>query len=140
MKLWLYRAAAGCRMDVSFWVPDDFWREWRSAIKTPKPDALTVVETSFDASKYCLGGMFDSTMNYVLRSAVLEVAAGGNARTLYAHAASPTRPCWPSSRHSSNCAATTRCCPVAALTHRCTPTNTSSSGCAATRVSWPGRP
>ena len=45
MKLWLYRGAAGWRMDVAFWVLDDFWREWRSAIKTHKPDALTVAET-----------------------------------------------------------------------------------------------
>ena len=45
VKLWLYRGAAGWRMDVAFWVPDDFWREWRSAIKTHKPDALTVAET-----------------------------------------------------------------------------------------------
>ena len=45
MKLWLYRGAAGWRMDAAFWVPDDFWREWRSAIKTHKPDALTVAET-----------------------------------------------------------------------------------------------
>ena len=72
-------------MDVAPWVPDDFWREWRSAIKTHKPDALTVAETWFDASKYFVGDMFDSTMNYIFRTAVLEYAAGGNARTLYAH-------------------------------------------------------
>jgi glycosidase len=83
MKLWLDRGAAGWRMDVAPWVPDDFWREWRSAIKQYRPDALTVAETWFDASKYFLGDMFDSTMNYIFRNTVLEYAAGGKASELY---------------------------------------------------------
>ena len=57
MKLWLDRGAAGWRMDVAPWVPDDFWREWRTAIKQHRPDALTVAETWFDSSKYFLGDM-----------------------------------------------------------------------------------
>ncbi|RZL40480.1 MAG: glycoside hydrolase family 13 protein [Rubrivivax sp.] len=75
-NLWLDRGAAGWRMDVAPWVPDDFWREWRQAVKAKKPDALTVAETWFDASKYFLGDMFDSTMNYIFRNAVLDYAAG----------------------------------------------------------------
>ena len=83
MKQWLDRGAAGWRMDVAPWMPDDFWREWRTAIKQHKPDALTVAETWFGASKYFLGDMFDSTMNYIFRNSVLEYAAGGKARALY---------------------------------------------------------
>ena len=83
MKLWLNRGAAGWRMDVAPWVSDDFWREWRSAIKAHRPDALTIAETWFDASKFFLGDMFDSTMNYIYRNTVLDYAAGGNARALY---------------------------------------------------------
>jgi glycosidase len=83
MKLWLDRGAAGWRMDVVPWVSDDFWREWRRAIKQHRPDALTVAETWFDASKYFLGDMFDSTMNYIFRNTVLEYAAGGKASELY---------------------------------------------------------
>jgi glycosidase len=82
-KLWLDRGASGWRMDVAPWVPDDFWREWRTAVKAHKPDALTVAETWFDASKYFLGDMFDSTMNYIFRNAVLAYANGGNAVDLY---------------------------------------------------------
>jgi cyclomaltodextrinase / maltogenic alpha-amylase / neopullulanase len=81
-KLWLDRGAAGWRMDVAPWVPDDFWRDWRRAVKAHRPDALTIAETWFDASKYFLGDMFDSTMNYVFRNAVLEYAAGGKASGL----------------------------------------------------------
>ncbi len=83
MKTWLDKGAAGWRMDVAPWVSDDFWREWRSAVKQHRPDALTVAETWFDASKYFLGDMFDSTMNYIFRNTVLEYAAGGKARALY---------------------------------------------------------
>ncbi len=63
MQLWLDRGAAGWRMDVAPWVPDDFWREWRTAVKAHRPDALTVAETWFDASKYLAGDMFVYTMN-----------------------------------------------------------------------------
>jgi len=85
MKLWLDRGASGWRMDVAPWVPDDFWREWRSAIKTHKPDALLIAETWFDASKFFLGDSFDSTMNYIFRDTVLDYAAGGDASKLYAN-------------------------------------------------------
>lgn len=84
-KLWLDRGAAGWRMDVAPWVPDDFWRDWRRAVKAHRPDALTIAETWFDASKYFLGDMFDSTMNYVFRNAVLDYAAGGRAQDLVAN-------------------------------------------------------
>ena len=83
MKQWLDRGAAGWRMDVAPWVPDDFWREWRAAIKQHRPDALTIAETWFDASKFFLGDEFDSTMNYIFRNTVLDYAGGGNAKALY---------------------------------------------------------
>lgn len=82
-RLWLDRGASGWRMDVAPWVPDDFWREWRKVVKAQKPDALTVAETWFDASKYFLGDMFDSTMNYIFRNTVQDYAAGGQAAVLY---------------------------------------------------------
>jgi glycosidase len=84
-QLWLDRGAAGWRMDVAPWVPDDFWREWRQAVKAKKPDALTVAETWFDASKYFLGDMFDSTMNYIFRNAVLDYAAGKSGKAMAAN-------------------------------------------------------
>jgi len=85
MKLWLDRGAAGWRMDVAPWVPDDFWREWRTAIRAHRPDALLVAETWFDASKFFLGDSFDATMNYIFRNAVLDYAAGKDAATAYRH-------------------------------------------------------
>jgi len=84
-RKWLRLGASGWRMDVAPWVPDDFWREWRTAVKQTKPDAVTIAETWFDASKYFLGDTFDSTMNYVLRNAILDFANGNDARTLAAN-------------------------------------------------------
>lgn len=84
-RLWLNRGAAGWRMDVAPWVPDDFWREWRQAVKATRPDALTVAETWFDASKYFLGDTFDSTMNYIFRNAVLDYAAGKSGKRMAAN-------------------------------------------------------
>ena len=81
-RLWLQRGASGWRMDVAPWVPDDFWREWRSAVKQTNPQAITIAETWFDASKHLLGDMFDTAMNYIFRNAVLDYAAGGPADAL----------------------------------------------------------
>lgn len=94
MKQWLDRGAAGWRMDVAPWVPDDFWREWRAAIKRHRPDALTIAETWFDASKFFLGDSFDSTMNYIFRNTVLDYAGGGSAREGY-HNIEFTREAYP---------------------------------------------
>jgi glycosidase len=85
MQHWLDRGASGWRMDVAPWVPDDFWRAWRSALKQHRPDALAVAETQFEASKFFLGDEFDSTMNYIFRNAVEAYANGADARAAYAN-------------------------------------------------------
>lgn len=82
-KMWLDMGLSGWRMDVAPWVSDDFWREWRVAVKTHSPDAVTIAETWFDASKHLLGDQFDSTMNYIFRNATLEFANGGDAGAVY---------------------------------------------------------
>lgn len=84
-RTWLRAGASGWRMDVAPWVPDDFWRGWRAAVKETRPDALTVSETWWDASKFFLGDEFDSTMNYIFRSAVLDYANGGDAALMVAN-------------------------------------------------------
>ncbi len=83
MKQWLNQGASGWRMDVAPWVPDDFWREWRKAVKGHNADALTVAESYFDSSKFFLGDTFDSTMNYIFRNAVMDFANGKSAIDSY---------------------------------------------------------
>ena len=84
-RTWLLLGASGWRMDVAPWVPDDFWREWRTVVKQTRPDALTVSEVWWDASKFFLGDEFDSTMNYIFRNALLDYANGGDARLMAAN-------------------------------------------------------
>jgi glycosidase/predicted alpha/beta superfamily hydrolase len=83
MQLWLGRGLSGWRMDVAPWVPDDFWREWRTAVKAAKPDAVTVAESFFDSSKFFLGDEFDSTMNYIFRNTVVAYANGAKAKDVW---------------------------------------------------------
>jgi len=83
MQHWLARGLSGWRMDVAPWIPDDFWREWRTAVKQAKPDAVTVAESFFDSSKFFLGDEFDSTMNYIFRSTVVAYANGAKASDVY---------------------------------------------------------
>jgi cyclomaltodextrinase len=78
-RTWLQRGVAGWRMDVAPWVEDDFWREWRVAVKETNPEALALAETWFDSSKFFLGDTFDSTMNYIFRDAVFAFARGEDA-------------------------------------------------------------
>jgi glycosidase len=100
-RMWLERGAAGWRMDVAPWVPDDFWREWRTAVRRAKPDALTVAETWFDSSKFFLGDMFDSTMNYIFRNAVQDFAAGGSALDMIGQLEA-MREAYPPPAHNAN--------------------------------------
>ena len=41
-RRWLQAGASGWRMDVGPWVPDDFWREWRSVVKATDPQGQRV--------------------------------------------------------------------------------------------------
>jgi cyclomaltodextrinase / maltogenic alpha-amylase / neopullulanase len=84
-KRWLTAGASGWRMDVTPWVPDDFWRQWRQVVKATDPNAMTIAETWWDSSKYFLGDTFDSTMNYIFRNTVIDYVNGGDAASLYAN-------------------------------------------------------
>jgi cyclomaltodextrinase len=73
-KFWLDQGAAGWRMDVVPWVSDEFWMEWRQSLNETHPEAITFAEVWFDASKYLYGDKFHSTMNYIFRGALLDLA------------------------------------------------------------------
>ena len=70
-------------MDVAPWVPDDFWRGWRQAVKAKDPEAVIIAETWFDSSKYFLGDAFDGTMNYIFRDTALNIASGSDVAGAY---------------------------------------------------------
>lgn len=79
-QFWMKYGIDGWRMDVVPYVPDDFWREWHKTVKSINPDSFTVAEVWWDTSKYYLGDMFDSGMNYVFRQAVFDYVDGKDAR------------------------------------------------------------
>jgi glycosidase len=57
----------GWRMDVARHVEDGFWREFRRAAKTVRPDCFLLSEIWGDTSPWLQGDSFDATMNYLLR-------------------------------------------------------------------------
>jgi glycosidase len=74
---WQERAAVhGWRLDVAPEVPMEFWREFRSWVKTD-PDRWIVGEMWGDASPWLKGDQWDSTMNYQFRNSVLRFVAKG---------------------------------------------------------------
>jgi len=54
----------GWRLDVSWMVPNGFWRDWNALVSAINPSAYTVTEIWKDPTKVTLGGGFDATMNY----------------------------------------------------------------------------
>ncbi|WP_257348867.1 alpha-amylase family glycosyl hydrolase [Pseudalkalibacillus decolorationis] len=82
-KSWLKRGGSGWRLDVANEVDPEFWREFRDEIKNTKTktkdDPLILGEIWDDASKYFLGDLYDSVMNYRFRGAVIDFLKNGDA-------------------------------------------------------------
>ena len=65
----------GWRLDVADQVDHHFWRKFRNAVKTIKPDVLLIGEVWKAASSYLMGDQFDSVMNYLFKFAIDEFIA-----------------------------------------------------------------
>lgn len=75
---WVNKAGiAGWRLDVANEVPIDFWRKFRTHIKSQNPDTWILGENWSDSSQWLQGDQWDSAMNYPFRGAVLEHIAYG---------------------------------------------------------------
>ncbi len=76
---WSARGASGWRLDVAGDVDNgragepgnDFWEGFRRAVRAAGDDVVLIGEEWSDASRWLLGGEWDSAMNYRLRSALL---------------------------------------------------------------------
>lgn len=74
-RYWLREGSNGWRLDVANEVSDETWNNFRSAVKEEGDNAI-IGEIWDDASKYLLGDMYDSVMNYRFRNAVLYFVKG----------------------------------------------------------------
>ncbi len=57
----------GWRLDVASEVNDDFWRQFRKAVRSVKNDCFIIGEVWESGAHWMQGDMFDSTMNYDVR-------------------------------------------------------------------------
>ena len=82
---WLRAGASGWRLDVADELPMEFIRKIRQRIRREKADSALIGEVWEDPSNkvaygetrcYCLGDTLDSTMNYPLRSAIVDFMTG----------------------------------------------------------------
>ncbi len=69
-RKWLRNGSNGWRLDVANEVSDETWQHFRTAVKEESKDNAIVGEIWTDASKYILGDMYDSVMNYRFRGAI----------------------------------------------------------------------
>ncbi len=79
-QYWISKGNNGWRLDVANEVSDETWQHFRESVKSLNSDAVIIGEIWDDASKYLMGDMYDSVMNYVFRNAVTGFAKDGNAQ------------------------------------------------------------
>lgn len=77
-QYWLKKGSNGWRLDCGNEVSDETWQKFRTSVKSLGSDNVIIGEIWDDATKYLLGDMYDSVMNYQFRNAVLSYARGRN--------------------------------------------------------------
>ncbi|WP_026477535.1 glycoside hydrolase family 13 protein [Alkaliphilus transvaalensis] len=64
-RYWIEEADIdGWRLDVSDEIDHEFWRHFRSTVRTVKPDIFIIGEVWHDPSPWLKGDQFDAVMNY----------------------------------------------------------------------------
>lgn len=75
-KYWLEEGADGYRLDVANEMSDETWQYFRDVVKA-SGDNIIIGEIWTDSSRYLLGDMYDSVMNYRYRNAMLSYLRDG---------------------------------------------------------------
>ena len=76
---WISKGMDGWRLDVANEVSDETWQNFRASVKALNSDAVIIGEIWDDATKYLMGDMYDSVMNYLFRNASTGFAKGTGA-------------------------------------------------------------
>ena len=71
-RKWMELGIDGWRLDVPNEISHEFWREWRTLVKSFNPDAYIVGEIWDDGTPWLQGDQFDAVMNYRFRNACLD--------------------------------------------------------------------
>ncbi len=74
-EYWVRFGIDGWRLDVAEEIKADFWREFRTRVRTAAPAAYVVAEIWHHKPEWLQGDMFDAFMNYPLNRALLGFAA-----------------------------------------------------------------
>ena len=75
---WITKGMDGWRLDVANEVSDETWQNFRDSVKALDSEAVIIGEIWDDATKYLMGDMYDSVMNYQFRNAVVNFAKGNS--------------------------------------------------------------
>ncbi|MBR3770381.1 MAG: InlB B-repeat-containing protein [Lachnospiraceae bacterium] len=79
-QYWISEGMDGWRLDVANEVSDETWQRFRESVKAlNNGEAVIIGEIWDDATKYILGDMYDSVMNYMFRNVVTAFAMGTDA-------------------------------------------------------------
>jgi len=80
-RSWLEFGIDGWRLDVPANIDDDdFWREFRHAVKGINPEAYICGEIWWNAQRWLQGDQFDGVMNYLITSPLLSFFGGRTLR------------------------------------------------------------
>ncbi len=83
---WIEFGVDGWRLDVPNEIDDDeFWREFRQAVKAANPQAYICGEIWREAQRWLQGDQFDATMNYTFAWAAMSFCGGSTLRRDYRH-------------------------------------------------------
>lgn len=76
-EYWIKFGIDGWRLDVPAEIDDDeFWREFRTRVRSINPEAYIVGEIWHEAQRWLQGDQFDAVMNYLFTTASLNFFAG----------------------------------------------------------------
>lgn len=76
-RYWIEQGIDGWRLDVPYFINDNFWRGFRGVVKELGDDLYIVAEEWRDPEQWLQGDLADGTMNYTLRDLVLGFTADG---------------------------------------------------------------
>ena len=80
-QYWISKGMDGWRLDVANEVSDETWQNFRQSVKALDSEAVIIGEIWTDATKYILGDMYDSVMNYMFRTAAVNFVKGTDSNT-----------------------------------------------------------